>query len=245
MGCGGSGNGDKPSFKLKSPPPFEGTIFITPQVFLDSDPSSFSSISYQGQFKRSMFDRRVDRLITDNAFVFLASFDDGKQAEVRVNSEFVSVEKAEVEGKKYAWFLGQLPAVLRKDVKTITIHKGIKLFGGGEGDVLIHTGKADEYSKNGILVETLAHEAAHVSLDADHAKAQAWKVAQQKDQTFISTYARDHVTREDIAESFLPYLAVTYRKERIDPGLATLIEATIPNRINYFSIQQFELYPFN
>ena len=32
---------------------------------------------------------------------------------------------------------------------------------------------------------------------------------------FISEYARDHPDREDIAESFLPYLAVRYRPERL------------------------------
>ena len=76
-----------------------------------------------------------------------------------------------------------------------------------------------------------------------HASAPDWLAAQIADGTFISTYARDFPDREDIAESFLPYLAVRYRSERISQALADTILQTIPNRIAYFDNQSFDMYP--
>lgn len=49
-----------------------------------------------------------------------------------------------------------------------------------------------------------------------------------------SDYARDHPGREDIAESFLPYLAVRYRSARISRSYEGTIVETMPNRIAYF-----------
>jgi hypothetical protein len=109
--------------------------------------------------------------------------------------------------------IGRLPRVLRDDLKTLTIHRGKKPFGGGNRDVLIHTGQAASYTADAkpfgggsFLEEALVHEASHTSLDGDHAKAPGWLAAQDSDPTFISNYARDNPTREDVAESFLPWL---------------------------------------
>ena len=63
------------------------------------------------------------------------------------------------------------------------------------------------------------------------------------DAAFISNYARDYPVREDIAESYLPYLAIRYRPDRISDSLKIEIEKTIPNRIKYFDNQEFKMYP--
>ena len=52
------------------------------------------------------------------------------------------------------------------------------------------------------------------------ANAPGWTAAQAADPDFISTYARDNPTREDVAETFLPYLALRYRPDRISRSLA-------------------------
>ena len=87
------------------------------------------------------------------------------------------------------------------------------------------------------------HEAAHTSLDAMHAMSEGWLNAQNADPDFISSYARDFPTREDIAESFLPYFAVRFRSDRISEDLAAIIEQTIPNRIEYFDRLDLDMYP--
>jgi hypothetical protein len=84
----------------------------------------------------------------------------------------------------------------------------------------------------------------HTSLDAGNAAAAGWIAAQIADSGFISTYARDNPQREDIAESFLPYLAVRYRSDRITQGLKDTIDQTIPHRIAYFDGLGLAMYPF-
>ena len=224
-------------------PPFSGTIFIDPDIITPSDPTAFQSLSYIGQGDREMFDRRADAFITVNAYLFDASFGDGLNTEIQVNPEFGSPDAALAEAEKYAPVIGQLPTALRTDVQTVWIHKSTAPFGGGNNNLLIHIGQADLYEADGILEETLVHEASHTSLDAYHASASSWLAAQTDDNEFISTYAGDYPNREDIAESFLPYLAVQYRSDRISQELYDTIVQTIPNRIDYFKNQSFNMYP--
>ena len=215
-------------------PPFKGTIFVDPDIITFSDPTTFQSLSFAGQGSRTMFDRRVNDWITVNAYLFNATFDDGLTTQIQVNPEFGSSETALTEAQKYADAIGRLPTALRTDVETVWIHKGTELFGGGNNNLLIHTGQADLYAADGILEETFVHEAAHTSLDAAHASAPGWLAAQSADPAFISRYARDWPNREDIAESFLLYLAVRYRSDRISQSVANVILLTMPNRIAYF-----------
>ena len=224
-------------------PPFGGTIFIDPDIISESDPTMFQTLSYAGRGVRTMFDRRVDNWITVNAYLFNASFIDGLTAEIQVNPEFGSIAAASAEAQTYAPIIGRLPTVLRLDLETVWIHKGTYPFGGGNNNLLIHTGQADLYAVDGILEETLVHEASHTSLDAYHASSAGWLAAQIADGNFISTYARDFPDREDIAESFLPYLAVQYRSDRISQSLYDTIVQTMPNRIAYFNNQSFDLCP--
>jgi hypothetical protein len=227
-------------------PPFSGTVFIDPDVITASDPTTFARAHYCCIRERKMFDRRVNDTITVNAHIIDVSFSDSGPIEVIVNPEFYKLD-ALTQARRYAKVVGQLPRALRADVETMWIHRGKQPFGGGNHNILIHTGQAGTYlaagpmhhSPGGFLEEAIAHEAAHTSLDDDHASADGWRTAQADDPNFISTYARDNPTREDVAESFLPYLAVRYRRDRLDDATANAIEQTIPNRIAYFDAQGF------
>ncbi len=223
-------------------PPFSGTIFIDPDIITSSDPTTFLEAPYAGRGMRQMFDRRVGWTLV-NAYLFDASFDDGLTSEIQVNPEFGSMAAASVEALTYGPIIGRLPTSLRADAQTVWIHQGIQPFGGGNNNLLIHTGQADLYMADGILEETLVHEAGHTSLDANHASAPGWLSAQTADDEYISTYARDNSNREDIAESILPYLAVRHRLDRISPSLANTISQTIPNRIDYFDSLLLDMYP--
>ena len=231
------------SQEAEAPPPFNGTIFIDPDIITPLDPSAFQGIAPAGWGWRWMFDRRVNHRVYLYAFLFHASYDDGLGIEIQVNPEFGDSTTALEEAQKYAEVIGRLPKALRADVETVWIHMGTRPFGGGHDNLLIHTGQADQYAASGILEETLVHEASHTSLDAAHARAPGWLAAQTADDQFISKYARDFPHREDIAESFLPYLAARHRAGRISPSLAGTITRTIPNRIAYFDRQAFEMHP--
>lgn len=226
-------------------PPYGGTIFLDPDIITEEDPTTFDTLIVAGRGMRTMFDRRVNNWVNENAFLFNATYSDGLSLEIQVNPEFGTEALALKEAEKYAPILGQLPTVLRKDAKTVWIHKGVELFGGGNNNFLIHTGQTALYERDGILEETLVHEGAHTSLDNPHASSTGWLDAQQKDPSFISTYARDNPTREDIAESFLPYLMIRYRPGRMDPAMVKVITETMPNRIAYFDEQNFNMFPIS
>mgnify|MGYP001166520436 FL=1 len=224
-------------------PPFGGTIFIDPDIITSEDPTTFVSLSYAGTGTRQMYDRRSG-WVTLEPFLFPAEYDDGLNIEIQVNPEFGTWENAQVYALKYAEVIGRLTTQLRKDVETSWIHKGDEPFGGGNNNLLIHTDWSEKnYENQGILEETLVHEASHTSLDSYHAESEGWLSAQDKDCEFISTYARDNPIREDVAESYLPYLAIRYRSDRISDNLKKRIEEAIPNRIKYFDEQNFNMYP--
>ena len=223
-------------------PPFGGTIFVSGNIITAKDPTAFKGLTPAGRGQRRMFDRRARKRISVNAHLFTATFDDGQTVEVQVNPEFDSKEALE-QAKKYLPVIGQLTSALRKDVDTIWIHKGKHGFGGGNRNLLIHTGMGEAYIKQGILAETFYHEAAHTSLDQYHARNKDWVAAQKKDPEFISGYAKSHPTREDIAETYLLYFALRYKPDRIDAKLKETLKKTIPNRIAYFDSLKLKMHP--
>lgn len=227
----------------KEDPPFSGTIFLDADIINEDDPSTFTGLSYEGQDDRTMYDRRVNDWVNLTPHLFEASYDDGLSIEIQVNPEFGDESAAMGIAEKYARVIGKLPTSLRKDAETSWIHKGVEPFGGGNNNLLIHVGQADIYENDGILEETLVHEASHTSLDAMHALSEAWKAAQEADPAFISTYARDNPEREDIAESFLLYMALRYRPDRISPALKDKIQVSMPSRIQYFDGIELDMYP--
>lgn len=87
------------------------------------------------------------------------------------------------------------------------------------------------------------HEAAHTSLDPVHADAEAWLAAQDADGRSISDYASEHPRREDVAESFGPFFALRHRPERISRDMAETIQATMPNRIEFFDRVELDMRP--
>ena len=225
-------------------PPFDGTISIDPEIITADSPTVFQRAVYVGRDRRLVFDRRLDDWVTIRAFVFRLRFTDGTRIDAVVNPEFRRQRLARVQARKYAAATGQLPAMLRRDVDELWIHKGKQPFGGGNRSLLIHIGQAKEYERWGILEETLAHEGAHTSLDADLAESPGWLAAQAADPTFISDYARDNPLREDVAETIVPWLAVRFARERVDPALLPIIEEAIPHRLAFLDEQGFDTAPY-
>ena len=212
-----------------SKPPYSGTLWVDPDIIIETDPSTFVTVESLGTGTRQMYDRRKGWIEVD-AILFYAFYMDGRAIEIQINPEF-----SEYEAKKYATFygnaIGQLPSILRKDVDTVWIHKGNETFGGGNRNLLIHTENPDYH---GIwLEETLFHEACHTSLDSWMYNS-TWTNAQILDDAYISEYARDFPNREDIAESCALYYAIKFKPERVSAITKDLIKDTIPNRLNVF-----------
>jgi hypothetical protein len=231
----------------KYPPPWPDTELQKEfeDVIKDTDPSTFIStkFTYTGQGTRTMFDRRTNSFNrVEYVHLFNAEYSDGFKIEVQVNPEF-SQNVARNYALQYAYEIGKLPTALRRHVETVSIHDGYQLFGGGNNNVLIHVIKGEEYIQKKLLEKILIHEGAHTSLDRLY--NDNWKSARIKDDAYISNYAATNCgTREDIAESFTAYFAVTYRKDRISKETYDTIMRTIPNRIKFFDSLNLDMYPY-
>jgi len=228
---------------VRAAPPYSGTIFIDPDILTPASPTTYLTATNAGQANRVMFDRRTNSFNNVNAYLVNVTFSDRPTVEFEINPEFGSPAAALALAQRFAKPIGQLPTVERRDLKTVWIHDGVQGFGGGNNNLLIHVGQANQYDASGILEETFVHEASHTSLDADHAASAGWLAAQSADPEFISTYARDNRTREDVAESFLPWLMVRYFPSRISVADFNAITTSIPNRLAYFDAQHFNLTP--
>ena len=222
-------------------PPFEGTIWITGDIINSEDRSYFIKTEYKGTDLRQMYDRRNGGgWINIRPYIFEATFTDGLKTEIQINTEF-TFENASQEADKYGFLIGQLSTALRKDVETMWIHKGEEAYGGGNNNILVHTGMTDIYENydSGIVEEALIHEAAHTSIDAYHyperlTNGENWIEAVNKDGgCYISDYAKDNPFREDIAELMPLYIAVKYFPERISSELRDKILSCNINRILY------------
>lgn len=224
-------------------PPYDGTVFLDPDIIKSTDPTVYSGVTYTGREMRTIYDRRVDDWVTVNCYLFNATFTSGRSSiEIDVNPEFSSTG-AETQAVKYATEIGRLPNVLRADVQQVWINKGDYAYGGGNDSILIHTGITPSYENTwGCVDEALFHEGTHTSLDAITYGAD-WTAAANADGEFISTYARDNPTSEDVSESFLAYYAVRYYPDRISKSMKNTILATIPNRIAYFDSQNYDMFP--
>ena len=236
-------------------PPFDGTIFITGDIITSTDPSLFSKIEYKGTGSRQMFDRRNGGSFNNvEPYLFDTSFTDGLKTEIQINPEF-TLDEATVEANKYAFLIGQLPTALRKDVETMWIHKGIEAYGGGNNNLLVHTGQTEQYESYiaSIVEETLLHEATHKSLDSYHypnggwtqsgySEGKGWIEAVENDNgCYISTYARDFPYREDLAELMPLYIATRYFPERISSEIRDKILSCNINRIRYLDSQNLDM----
>ena len=227
-------------------PPFRGTVWVTPDVLGPSDPSSLGSVAYAGRGMREIYDRRVDAWITVNAYLFNVQFGD-RTVEFQFNPEFGSRAAARAEVDVFAPAIGRLPAALLSNLQEVEVNAGEGLFGGNlhNGSFLIHT--EDPLTRHavreGFLEEVFLHEGAHVSLDREHGGSPGWRAAQRADGVSISDYARDFPSREDVAESILPYFAVRYRPQRLTASVRWLMMMTIPNRLVYFDEQELDMSP--
>ena len=124
-------------------PPFDGTIFIDSNIITSSDSTIYRSLTYSGTGERRMYDRRSGWIDLE-PFLFDANFSDVHLVEIQVNPEFGSVESAQAQAERFAPVIGRLPKCLLTDVQSVWIHMGNEPFGGGNNNLLIHVGQADD-----------------------------------------------------------------------------------------------------
>ncbi len=221
-------------------PPFGGTVYVEADVITDNDPSTFRNVAYTDLVEDTHWDHRLEDTEdegenTTDYHRFTAMFRTGNNMQIDVNSEFGSAAKAEKVARIYAYIVGQMPALMRANMRQLVIHKtGDDWSANAEGHMTIHHGNYAGEKADGALEESMFHEGGHTTIDALVEGTWAWKRAVRADGEYISTYAKDSDGSEDVAESFLMYYAWAMRPDRLDPEDLELIEAVMPNRLKYF-----------
>ena len=99
-------------------------------------------------------------------------------------------------------------------------------------------------NKKKFIEEVLLHELGHVALQ-NVSSTKDWINAQEADGEFVSEYARNNSTSEDVTESFQAWFILRYRTDRLSSprSYKKRIMKAIPNRIKYFDDQSFNMYP--
>lgn len=225
-------------------------LYTDCDIITKKDPTTFKSIEFIKKKKIKGWDVRKRtssgwKESSFKAFIFIVNFEKGHEIRIRVNAEFENKDKAEKQALKYAKMVGQLPYFLRtKNLKTITIHKGNKNWGGGNNDINLYTDSHPKWQN--CLEEIMIHEGGHVSLDwkwGGSVKASKWNKAAKADGKFISRYARKNPKREDVAETINWWIAVKCKKDRISESIYKRILKGIPNRIKYLDEQNYDMFP--
>jgi hypothetical protein len=224
---------------------YYGTELDIKGLITKDDPSTLIGLKYKGTGKRTVFDRRKGWVNNQISYLVDASFSNGKNVELIFNEEYKdcqgisslpcsNLEKWILdEAKIYAFILGQLPALIRKYINNLWIHKGYLLYGGGNNNIMIHLDQTKEYIKSGVLEQVILHEGTHNFdwLFGGPIKKDDWLKAAKADGKYISIYARDNPEREDVTETIVAYMAVKYRSNRFNAEEIKKIKEWIPNRI--------------
>ena len=220
---------------------------LNSHYIVDSDPTAFQNLQFNGIATRNMYDRRTSTFNdVANCYIFSVFFDDGLTTEFSVNPDVGSLDSAGVYVQKYAPYLGQIPTAFRTNLQQVWLQPGNYNAGGdSDGWILLHIDYVEEFIRTGQISEVLLHEGVHVSIEKDYINATAWHNAQRDDNAFITDYARENPDREDFAESFSLYIIYQYLPHRMEQEVLTNIETYMPHRSHFFE-QNFEninLYP--
>jgi len=228
---------------------FRDNLYTDCDILTKKDPTTFKNLVFKKKKQLLIFDKRVSKSRIAEFFIFQATFENGQDVHIQVNSEFKTKKKAKKQALKYGKKYGQLPNFLRKNVNTITIHKGNYSWAASKAsrDILIHN---KGYSPDLIKCEeeVMLHESGHISLDPGYGGSidwYSWEKAINADGKFISKYAKKNhgVHGEDVAETILWWVAARCKKGRISKSNYNKILEAIPNRIKYLDEKKYDSYP--
>ena len=206
-------------------------------------------------------------------YVYHAFYENGLAIEFLVYYELEknkNIINADILALEYAKALGRMPRILLQRLDALHAFADIPgISNANSNDRVINIysstvvlgGKL--YVLDPTLEELLVHELVHASLDKptrayrplnpkiskDNNETKKtiklnwgdWRKAAKKDKGFVTKYAKT-TPYEDLAESFLMWFALRY--DRVEDSDKETILKLIPNRIQYFDEQQFDMYPF-
>ena len=215
---------------------FRSSVVGTDFDFITADdPSCFLCLEFKGRGSREMPDKTGPTPLVQEAFIFVAYFEDGTEIDLALDIDFEHERAARTEALRYATRLGKLPTALRSGVNRLVVHRGHQATTAFSdvGLIVVYSDNATQRISTHDLEETLFHESVHAAWDKTHASSEEWRAAQASDPEFITNYARQHPQGEDLAESALFAYTLTHHPERIPAEEARKIRLAIPARIAY------------
>ena len=215
-------------------------------------------------------DKSRSFLFKATPYVFDAYFENGKIFEILIYFEKEKNKgkaKAESLANSYAFMIGQMPNVLLQRLDAAHIFadiEGVSNAGANDRTIDIHPVGESGYMNENALEELFMHELVHASLDkpiygvyktmnkkrhknetieSKKLSWRDWRKAVKKDKKkYINDYAKTTI-HEDLAESFIAWVALRYKSKRLPNIKIQEIENNIPNRIIFFDKQNFDMYP--
>jgi len=229
------------STDFSSTPPFWGTVHQMPNTITDTDPTEFVTLSdaSEGVLHSMWGPNGWDHEVP--VWQFTAQFSDSPDVTISFDKDVGDAAFCAPHAFNFAQAVGRTPWYARTSFVGLDFRpgsygapEGCNAWGGG-GVITICLGVGQELIDNGNIEELFMHEGSHVSVDSLVEGTDDWLCAKQRDNNFISTYARDHPTSEDVAESIVPWYAHTYSNTRVPTETITAIEDAIPARLEVFS----------
>lgn len=227
-------------------PPFQSTIWIDSALITPRDRSSYDSHVYAGTTEHWAYDiRQEDPWVLMNTYVFNVAWDEDMMCLGMVDTTYADRDSAWALVKLYAKSLGRLPRTLRQGVKGFIIMGGDTVWScNSDSTINIHHEWGLERVIDGFMEEVFIHECSHASIDPLYETDSAWVKAVREDGRSVSDYA-NNTPSEDMAESFLPWLAERYLPQRISHEYIDLTNAAIPHRIAFFDRIPMDANPLN
>lgn len=218
-------------------PPYRSSVVGTDFDFITgSDPDAFDRLEDKGQGPAEMPDKaNRSAPLVQQAFLFMAHFDDGTRVRLAIDAGFQTQESARREALRFTSPLGKLPTALRRWVERVVVHKGgekVTAFSDA-GLIVVYADNATRRLETHDLEETVFHEAVHAAWDKKYAKSAEWQDAQQKDGGYVTDYARMNPQGEDLAESALFAYTLLHHPNRIPKEEEAKIARIIPHRIAF------------
>lgn len=220
-----------------APPLFKNSIVSTEFDFITSDdPSAFKALRFLGREARELPARRSDELIDRDPFLFEVTFNDGSKVEIWAHSSFGSVDQAERYAMMLSAPLGKLPPVMRGKLAHVVIHKGNETaFGEAEGNFfVVYSENMETRVRDHDLEETVFHESVHATLEMTYRKNRDWLAAQEEDTGFMTKYAADNPSLEDLPEAALFAYTMLENPGRLPAEVESWVQSHMPNRLAFF-----------
>ncbi|GGD04526.1 hypothetical protein [Hyunsoonleella pacifica] len=217
-------------------PLFEFSIDGTGIDFIKAtDPDTFISIEYLGQFNREIPSKGQFELNDPNAYVFEATFTGGKKIGIWCRSNFGSVERATEYANKLTDKLGKLPVFMRDDLNHVAVIDGT---GGASAEpdgkfFFIFSERIDERIAGNQLEATVFHETAHVYFEKRYGASTEWLNARQKDGVYMTEYAQRIPDKEDIPETAIFVYTMVKYPGRLSQSIEDWVRNSIPNRYEF------------